>query len=811
MAANAMGMGFIFTAKNLGRSTFKGVQKDLTQTAKTSEIASARIDRSMRKIKGGALLAGAGAVGLFAAFKLAGAAGEFERGIAGVGAITRATAKDLKLLENAAIQAGIKTQFSPTEAVEGLTSLGQAGLSAADSITALQPTLDLAAGSLGQLGVADAAGLSVQAMKAFGIQAKDVGFALDRMLRTTNSFNIAAGELPLAFGIGARGALALNASLDDVAISLGLAKNIMPSVERASTSIAVSMERLARKTGQMKLQTEFGVTAIDKATGKFRPYLDIIIDMIDKSKKMTEGQRSNALAMIFGARAGGGVQAILKQLTDGIKTNTGELLKGRAAVEHYRKEMQGAAGAAGEFSSALLNTFAGQKILLTGTLQTLAIVMGKPFARVLKPFVKVVTDTLNVVIKIIEAFPDPAKNAIAAIIAIGSALLLTAGIASLVAGAFGLMGVTWAEFMTLVSGSLLAIAPFALAVFGIIVVLKLFSMAWESNLGGIRDFGLKVFSKLKLMWNGLIQLFTQGGFSGAVRKELNEAGNIGFKNFVIGVFLWVSQIKAFFRGLGEGLEGLGKVFEPAFTIIVDIMTQLGKALGFAFGGPNNPTVAAAKFDMLRAIGVAVGTVLKFLVELFMGPIVTGLHIVSGAIDFAVERFESFKTAIGFVKDAAVGWVDIIQAKFAELSLFLRTAFVAGIVKAAALVAKHAGTISTFANRAISATRGLLSVVGVGEPTEATAEGGGGGSPAARAARALGPGAAAAETHSVTARFQAAQEAGWSDEQMDKLARIITSQQQSIVVEMDGEQVGEITSRATRRATARSFSEVPTGG
>ena len=81
---------------------------------------------------------------------LANAAGEFEQGLAAIGAVNRATTRQLDMLREAAINAGIQTQFSPTEAIEGLQSLA-IGQTAEQATRTLVPVLDLAAGSLGHL------------------------------------------------------------------------------------------------------------------------------------------------------------------------------------------------------------------------------------------------------------------------------------------------------------------------------------------------------------------------------------------------------------------------------------------------------------------------------------------------------------------------------------------------------------------------------------------------------------------------------------------------------------------------------------
>jgi hypothetical protein len=79
-----------------------------------------------------------------------------QQGIAAVGAVPRATTAQLHMLRDAAIQAGIETRFSPEDAVAGLQSLATAGQTAEQATRTLIPVLDLAAGSLRQLGVAQA-------------------------------------------------------------------------------------------------------------------------------------------------------------------------------------------------------------------------------------------------------------------------------------------------------------------------------------------------------------------------------------------------------------------------------------------------------------------------------------------------------------------------------------------------------------------------------------------------------------------------------------------------------------------------------
>ena len=116
-----------------------------------------------------AALAGAG----FGLKKLADAAGGFEEGLAAIGAVTKATEADLKLLKDAAIQAGVATQFSPKAAVDGLMSLATAGQTATQAAKTLIPVLNLAAGSLGDLDPGQAGMAIVGTMNTYGIAGRE--------------------------------------------------------------------------------------------------------------------------------------------------------------------------------------------------------------------------------------------------------------------------------------------------------------------------------------------------------------------------------------------------------------------------------------------------------------------------------------------------------------------------------------------------------------------------------------------------------------------------------------------------------------
>src|SRR6266545_2533935 len=259
---NSAGMGFVFTAKDLASSTIARLERTFASLDERVGLGTAKITSSFRELGVGAGLMTVGLVGLGSGFALAGVAGKFEEAIAQVGAVSNASAKELGMLHDAALDAGLATQFSPTEAAMGLRELAQAGFTARESTQLLLPVLDLAGGSLGELSPQGAAGLASQMMKAFGISTNQAASSMDQLIKSANLFALSAGELPLALGTVARGAQTMKQSLSESMLALGLVKNLIPGVERASTAASVAMERMAKPEVQQRLKG-MGVDVLD--------------------------------------------------------------------------------------------------------------------------------------------------------------------------------------------------------------------------------------------------------------------------------------------------------------------------------------------------------------------------------------------------------------------------------------------------------------------------------------------------------------------------------------------------------------------
>lgn len=110
-----------------------------------------------------------GAIAVLAGVKMA----QFETAMSSVAATGDDARANLDALRETALEVGAATQFSASEAADGITNLLKAGVSAADAINGgLVGTMNLAAA--GQLGVAESAEIAATALTVFGLRGSDM-------------------------------------------------------------------------------------------------------------------------------------------------------------------------------------------------------------------------------------------------------------------------------------------------------------------------------------------------------------------------------------------------------------------------------------------------------------------------------------------------------------------------------------------------------------------------------------------------------------------------------------------------------------
>ncbi|HVW29218.1 MAG TPA: phage tail tape measure protein [Polyangiaceae bacterium] len=652
MALNQLGLGFLFTAKDLASGVIGRVENALGGVEDKADKAAEKFKEGQTQMRNvGLAIAGAGIAIIGTAAALAVQAGQFEAAIAAAGARSGATAEEMDRLHAAAFDVRVTLAgFSAEEAALTLKQLAEGGNDAAKSIVLLHPSLTLA--TVTGRSAAEAAGFLSDTLGLFNIDADDAALTVDKMAVAMRRFGISSSELqPAVVGVASAARLA-GASMDDMLLAVGLAKTSLPDVSQATRAVNVAMMQLADPATAAKLRGTFGVVVTEG--GRMRPLAEILAEVSKKTASMSESARAAALQSVFGGRAAGGLTVILDQLSAGVRDASGNMVKGADAVRVLRDELGNATGTAEQMRDRMLDTLPGQLQVLRASFSTMSTALGEMFIPVFKPIIRAISTFASQVAAFIGRIPAPIKKLLGGIIlAIGGLLTVVGGFiaakASIALFVVGLKaaGVTLGGIIAAILPVIAVVALLALAAVGL-------KIAWEKNLGGIRDFVERVWSRVQLFFQAMSQLFSDGGFSGAVMEELNRAENAGIKQFAIRVFQIIYRIKRFFEGIAEGFGAAIEAAQPVFDAFVGALRRLGEALGIV-GMEGTDAAAGIPSDEFASFGRVIGQIAGVLVEVFVGALTFVIDVVSTAISVFKEAikplqpiFDGVRNAVGLV-------------------------------------------------------------------------------------------------------------------------------------------------------------------
>lgn len=629
VALNNLGLGLTFFGKDVGLGATMGRVSGGLNKIET------RAKRAGDALKVGLGVGAVGAAITAGVFKLASAAGTFEQELRRVQNISGASAEALGELRDAAIGAGIITQFSPEDAVQGLVNLSAAGFDANDSMSLLTTSLNLAAA--GQIGVGQSTSTVATVIKGFSLETEDAALAVDQMVLATSKFKLQIEDLNLGLGKTIRGASLTNQSFTEMVVGLGIAKNTILDVSEAGNSISAALLQISKRSGLIK--SKLGVNVLN-SQGQFKDWLNLVVEVGDAADKSFTNAADRA-AFLNKAVGRFGLSAFTTTLTQIRKVATDSNISLAEAAQQFRNTIGDAEGTAQRFADNLLDTFKGSSTLLKGTLQTLAIVVGEPFARVLKPVVNAITAGLNQLIQFINNMDDGVKDFGAAlftvvgiVLTLGGGLLVMRGAAILLVPVFKAAALAIGGILLSVVPLIPVIAALGAVVAGTVVVIK-------NDVGGVGSAISGMFGKVSLFFRSMVQLVRQGGFSGAVRDEVNRAENTGLKRFAIAIFRVGFRITRFFGGIRDGFSRTLATMAPTLRRVTSAFSSLGDAIGMVAGkgAEANANVPSSKFF---TAGATLGKVLARIFQVAAEAVAFFVRLWAGVIrgfGGTVQRFK----------------------------------------------------------------------------------------------------------------------------------------------------------------------------
>ncbi|SEG49441.1 phage tail tape measure protein, TP901 family, core region [Bacillus sp. ok061] len=288
------------------------------------------------------------------------AAANFEQSMAKVKAISGATDSEFKQLEATAKHLGATTQFSASQAADGLAFLSLAGFKAQDSIDAMPAVLNLAAA--GAIDLGSAADIASNIMTGFGLEAKDTSKAADILAKTFTTANTDMNQLGMAMKYVAPVANALGWDMTDAATAVAKMSDAGIQGSQAGTSLRAMLLSLANPTGQTaKAFDKLGISVVN-SNGQFKPLPELIGHISSKMDGMTDAQKTVTAAQLVGTEASAGFLALLEQ--------------GQGSLQDYKTELELSGGTAERVAKIQQETLVGAWNAAKSAMEGLAIGLG---------------------------------------------------------------------------------------------------------------------------------------------------------------------------------------------------------------------------------------------------------------------------------------------------------------------------------------------------------------------------------------------------------------------------------------------------
>lgn len=332
---------------------------------------------------------------------------EFDAAMSNVSAATQATASDLGLLREAALDAGAETIYNATESANAIEELGKAGLTTADILNGgLNGALALAAS--GQLEVARAAEITATTLQQFKLDGSDAGRVADVLSAGANK---ALGSVEdLANGLKFVGPVA-----QSMGISLEETTGVLASFaqagivgEQGGTALRGMLSSLTSPSAIARKEIErLGISLYD-SSGNFLGLDNAAGQLQTAFADLTPQARDASLGILFGNEQVTAARVLYQEGAEGVSKWTADVTD---------------SGIAARIANERLNNLQGDVEQLGGAFDTFLIQSGSGANDVLRDLVQ----GLTFVVDAAGDLPQPVSDAGLAIGSVAASMALAVG------------------------------------------------------------------------------------------------------------------------------------------------------------------------------------------------------------------------------------------------------------------------------------------------------------------------------------------------------------------------------------------------
>lgn len=567
----------------------------------------------------------------------------FEAEMSKVKAISGATGDEFTQLTDLAKELGSSTNFSASEAAQGMQFLAMAGWKTNDIMSGLPAILDLASASGSDL--ARVSDIASDSMTGFGMEANQAGHFADVLAYASSNANVNVETLGEAFKFVAPLAQTTNQSMETVTAAISKLGDAGIKGSMGGTALRAILNRLATTPKPVaEAMKQLNVEIYDQ-DGKMRNLNTIIGDVAKATAGMDDAEKNRLFTMIAGTEALSAWNVLM-----GV---------GEEGLNSFTKELENSDGTAKNMSDTMNDNLSGSLKELDSKLEGVKIALYDKFKEPLKETVDAIIEAIDWV-KNLDKWFNEHKNTI---LGLGGAfLILIAGIAGfnlyLKSGAIidGLatLGKTIATVTKVAWGLNIAFLsnPATWIAMGIMALVLAGILLWK-NWDTVK-------AKCIEIWGAVKEFFSQTWES--IKTKATEMWN-NFKEWIGGIWegiktkateLWTS-VKDFFVGLWEGIKT--KAIE-VWTVIKDFFVGIWEGIKNVATTIWNGIVAVFQWVWSK-IGGVVMTALGFIKSIITF-VFQAIMIIVAMVWTAISGI--FLTVWNAIKDIVLTGINFVKEK-----------------------------------------------------------------------------------------------------------------------------------------------------
>ncbi|MEA1053388.1 phage tail tape measure protein [Lamprobacter modestohalophilus] len=544
------------------------------------------------------------------------AAANFEQAMANVGAVARASDEDLGKLTRQARELGAATNWTASQAAEGMKYLAMAGFSAEQTMAAMPGMLNLA--SAGAIELGEAADIASNILTGFNLEAGQMSRVGDILTATFTSSNTTLQSLGYTMKYVAPIAASTGTTIETVAAMAGKLGDAGIQGEMAGTALRAMLTRLAAPTDKAAgVLNELGVATKD-ADGNLRPMVAVLKELDASMADLGSADKANAVATLFGVEAASAATVLMAQAASGAIDDMAEAITRE--------------GTAAEVAAKQNATTIGALKRLGSAVESMAISIGS----VLLPPLAQLADKLAPIISGVSAWAEANPKLTTALVG------TVAGAIALKVAAIGLgYAFTFIKGPILAARTAIAMVRAQMALISVGAAsgagpLTLLGAAFGRAAAGARAFALALIANPVGLTIAAIGVAV-AGLALVIRKYWEP-----LSAFVSGVFEGIaSAIQPALTGISAAFEPIKTAFAPLGPIFDAIGSALGRVVGW-FGSLLSPVqLSGSEFEAMaskgEALGAVVGGVLNAGLQLIIGP----LNLIGQAVQLAAQGFTAF--------------------------------------------------------------------------------------------------------------------------------------------------------------------------